>query len=173
MKTEQKKKVIHTLLPIYNKESKVLLLGSLPSVKSREENFYYAHPQNRFWKVLANVLKVKVPVTKEEKTNLLLTHHIAIWDVIHSCYICGSSDASISNVKVNNIKKIIQNSNIQAVFTTGTTAKKYYDKYCYEQTKIPAINLPSTSPANAAYSLEKLISAYQQIELFLKDNEIN
>ena len=165
-----KKKVIHPLSPIYDDTSQILLLGSLPSVKSREENFYYAHPQNRFWKVLAILFKEPFPTTKQEKTNLVLKHHVAIWDVIHSCYINGSSDASISDVKANDIAALIKKTNIKAVFTTGNTAKKYYDKYCYPNTKIEAINLPSTSTANASYSLEKLVEAYQIILDYLSSS---
>lgn len=160
---EMKKQIIHPLKPIYNTQSQVLLLGSLPSIKSREEKFYYAHPQNRFWKVLASVLQEEVPTTKQEKTAMLLTHQLALWDVIHSCSIIGSSDASITDVKVNHLQEILKHSKIKYIFTTGKTAKKYYDKYCFKETGIEAINLPSTSPANAAYTLEKLIEAYQQI----------
>lgn len=157
-----KKKVIHPLDPIFDKDCEILLLGSIPSVKSREENFYYAHPKNRFWKVLSKVYESNHPINNEEKIEFLLNHHIAIWDVIHSCNIKNSSDASITNVKVNNIKKLIKSTKIKRIFTLGKTAKKYYDKYCLSNTKIEAISLPSTSPANATYSLEKLVIEYKK-----------
>lgn len=157
-----KKKVIHPLEPIFDDNCEILLLGSIPSVKSREENFYYAHPKNRFWKVLGAIFKHSKLTTKEEKIEFLLNNHIAIWDVIHSCNIKNSSDSSISNVKVNDIKKLIKKTKITKIFTIGKTAKKYYDKYCFPKTKIEAISLPSTSPANAVYSLEKLILEYEK-----------
>ena len=162
MKSSEKK-VVHPLEPIYDKNSKILLLGSLPSVKSREESFYYAHPQNRFWRVLSSVLNEKLPITNEEKQDMLLKNHIALWDVIHSCYIKGSSDASIKEVKANDINSLLQKTSITTIFTTGKTAQKYYDKYCYPKTKIKAICLPSTSPANALKKESDLIEAYKII----------
>ncbi len=135
----------------------------MPSVKSRELGFYYAHPQNRFWKTLAYIMNEDIPITKDEKKIFLKKHHIALWDVIKSCTITGSSDASIKNVKVNDIKSIIDKSNIQKIFTTGKKAYELYQKYCYQNIGIKAIYLPSTSPANNAVDFEQLVSEYQQI----------
>lgn len=157
------KKIIHPIKPIFNKESKILFLGSFPSITSRKNMFYYAHPQNRFWKVLSIIFNEDNPSTIEEKTNLLLKHNIALWDVIKSCTINGSSDASISNVVVNDLDIILKHANISKIFVDGKTAKKYYDKYIYPKTKIDAILLPSTSSANATYSLEKLVEEYKKI----------
>lgn len=151
----------HPIPPVYDRNSKILILGSFPSVKSREMKFFYGHPQNRFWKVLAELTRSECPHTIEEKREFLIHNHIAVWDVIKSCDIIGSSDSSIKNVSVNDIKNIIENSNIKAVFTNGGTANKLYKKYmdcCYE-----AVKLPSTSPANAAYSLDKLINEWKVI----------
>lgn len=160
--------VVHPLEPLYNSESQVLILGSLPSSFSRECHFYYAHPRNRFWSLLATILKEDLPSTNEAKKNLLLRHHIALWDVIKSCRIHGSSDQSIKDVVVNDINMLIKNSQIQTIFTNGKTAKKFYDKYCLEKTKIQAIPLPSSSPANASYSFDKLLSSYQVISTKIK-----
>lgn len=152
--------VIHPFPPLYDNESKILILGSLPSVKSREQMFFYGHPQNRFWKVLASILDEKLPNNIEEKSNMLHKHHIALWDAIYSCDIIGSSDSSIKNVTPTNLTPIIENSNITKIFCNGATSGKYYKKYQSVTLNIPAEVLPSTSPANAAYSLEKLISIW-------------
>ena len=156
-------KLEHTFEPIYNKESEILILGSFPSVKSRENNFYYGHPQNRFWKVLAHVLEVDIPETIEQKKNMLLEHHIAIWDVIASCSIQGSSDTSIKDVVVNDFSKILSESKVEHIFVNGTKAYELYHKYAETQTGIKAIKLPSTSPANAAWKLERLCEAWRLI----------
>ena len=150
----------HTFEPVFNKDSKVLILGSFPSVKSRENNFYYGHPQNRFWKVLAGILGKDVPQTIEEKKSFLLENRIAVWDVIESCTIIGSSDASIKDVVVNDFSKVLENSQVEAIYVNGGKAYELYHKYAEKQTRIPAIKLPSTSPANAAWSLEKLCAAW-------------
>lgn len=150
----------HTFEPVFDKDSKVLILGSFPSVKSRENNFYYGHPQNRFWKVVAQLLGREVPQTIEEKRTLLLEHHIAIWDVIESCTIIGSSDSSIRDVVVNDFSKVLENSEIDMIYVNGGKAYELYHKYVEKQTGIPAIKLPSTSPANAAWSLERLCVAW-------------
>lgn len=155
-------KAQHNIIPIYNKESKVLILGSFPSVKSREASFYYYHPQNRFWKIFECLFDVKL-TTIEEKKNFLLSYHIALWDVIESCDIKGSSDTSIQNIKVNAINQLIEESSIEYIITNGKKAHELYQKYCFKNTKINDIVLPSTSPANAAYSLDKLIVEYQVI----------
>ena len=149
--------VYHEFEPIYNEKSKVLILGTFPSVKSREGQFYYHHPQNRFWKVMAALTKERLPQTISDKKELLLNHHIAIWDVVQSCQIKGSSDSSIRNVIPNDISRILRDAPIRQIYTNGGTAFKLYEKYCLPLTRQKAIRLPSTSPANAAYSLERLI----------------
>ena len=154
--------VSHTFPPVYDAASKILILGSFPSVKSREMNFYYGHPQNRFWKVLAQVLNVPVPQTIEEKKQMLQSHHIAVWDVIESCTITGSSDTSIRNVVVNDFTDILENSAIETIFVNGTKAYELYHKYAEKTTGRPAVKLPSTSPANAAWSLERLCKDWEE-----------
>lgn len=155
--------VKHEIEPIFNQESKVLILGSFPSVKSRETNFFYGHPQNRFWKVLAAVCKQEVPMTITQKKEFLLENHIALWDVIASCTITGSSDSSIKDVKVNNIASLCKDSKITTIYTNGNTADMLYRKYIYPNIGIKAICLPSSSPANARYRLENLIDKWQVI----------
>ena len=158
-------KVKHTLKPIYDENSKVLILGSLPSVKSREIGFYYGHPKNRFWCTLEKVFKEKIGNTKEEKINFLKKHHIALFDVVKECDISSSSDASIKNVIPNNLKPILKNSNIKTIFTTGTKAHELYKKYIYPKTKIEDITLPSTSPANCKKGIEELLTKeYRKIK---------
>ena len=148
--------LVHPFPPVYDAKSEILILGSFPSVKSRENMFYYGHPQNRFWKVLAAVTGEQLPVSIEEKKDLLFRNHIAVWDVIHSCSIIGSSDSSIRNVLPADIKSIVAHTPIRAVFTNGKTAGRLYKKYQAEHIVLPMIELPSTSPANAAFSLERL-----------------
>ena len=154
----------HNFDPVYDKKSRVLILGSFPSVKSREIAFYYGHPQNRFWKVLGSVFNEEVPKDIEGKKSFLLKHHIALWDVIKSCDIVGSSDSKISNVVINDLNLIFQEANIEKVFINGTKAYELYMKYGYEKYKKEAIKLPSTSPANAAYSLERLLECWQEVK---------
>lgn len=151
----------HTFAPVYDEHSKILILGSFPSVKSRENNFYYGHPQNRFWKVLANILEVEIPETIEEKKTMLLEHKIAFWDVIASCTILGSSDTSIKDVVVNDFTEILKNTKIERIYVNGTKAYELYHKYAEPKTGIKAVKLPSTSPANAAWSLERLCKAWR------------
>lgn len=155
-------KVIHKLKPIFNKDSQILILGSMPSIISRKNNFYYANPSNRFWLIIENLFNIKLN-NNEEKEQFLLAKKIALWDVIKSCEINGSSDSSIKNVKVNDISSIINNSNIKAIFVTGKVALKYYDKYLKDIIKKEAIYLPSPSSANASYDLNKLISEFKII----------
>ena len=156
--------VEHPIAPVYDNNSKVLILGSFPSVKSREEMFFYGHPQNRFWKVLAGVFSERVPESIQEKRSFLLKHKIALWDVIASCDIEGSSDSSIKNVVPNNLNTILEQSNIEEIFVNGKTAYKYYNTYLRDTLKREAICLPSTSPANAAWNLEKLICAWSAVK---------
>jgi len=152
--------IVHSFEPIFDSESKILILGTLPSVKSRETNFYYGHKQNRFWKVLAALFQEPIPETIDEKKHLLLRHHIAIWDVIQSCDIKGSSDSSIKNVVPTDLGQIISNSRIERVYCNGAASGNYYKKYQQKVLDIEAVVLPSTSPANAAYSLDRLIGIW-------------
>ena len=152
--------VIHPIEPVYDKDSKILILGSFPSVKSREEGFFYGHKQNRFWKVISAVFSEEEPKSIEEKKALLLRNHIALWDVIKSCDIVGSSDSSISNVVANDISVILDVADIGAIYVNGKTALKYYEKYTEPIIKRSAICLPSTSPANAARNMDRLLEAW-------------
>ena len=153
----------HPFPPLYDKDSEILILGSFPSVKSREQNFFYGHPQNRFWKVTSGIFGCVEPVTIDEKREFLHSNHIALWDVIASCNIIGSSDSSISDVVANDLSEILVSANIRQIFVNGKTAEKYYNKYTFEKTNRKAICLPSTSPANAAWSVERLIDAWSVI----------
>jgi hypoxanthine-DNA glycosylase len=153
----------HPIPPIYNGKSKILILGSFPSVKSREQQFFYGHKQNRFWKVLAQILECPVPNDIEEKKKMLLDNHIALWDVIASCTITGSSDASITDVVPNDLSPILETADIQAIYCNGNKAYELYQKYIYPTNKIQSIKLPSTSPANASYSLERLVGEWEKI----------
>ena len=157
----------HPFPPIYNKNSKILILGSFPSVKSREQMFFYGHPQNRFWKVISAVLECCEPETIEEKQTLLLEHGIALWDVIASCEINGSADSSIKNVVVNDLSKILREADIRQIFVNGKTAEKYFKKHTKFLINRDAVCLPSTSPANAAWSLNKLIEKWSVIKSML------
>lgn len=154
--------IIHSIPPFYDAESQILILGSFPSVKSREQMFFYGHPQNRFWKVIAAVFGDEAPKDIPEKKEFLSKHHIALWDVIGSCDIEGSSDSSIDNVVANDLSKILKKTKIRGIFVNGKTAEKYYKKFTEQRTGIKAVCLPSTSPANAAWSVEKLISAWSE-----------
>ncbi len=158
-----KEHILHPIPPFFDKSSKILILGSFPSVKSREQMFFYGHPQNRFWKVIARVFEDEVPETIPEKKAFLAKHHIAVWDVIGSCDIEGSSDSSISNVSANDLSIILENSDVTRIFVNGKTAEKYYKKYTEQKTGIKATYLPSTSPANAAWNLDKLVTAWNEI----------
>lgn len=155
--------VTHEFAPLYDPNSEILILGSIPSPKSREQAFYYGHPQNRFWKVMAQVLGEDVPDTIDEKKDLMLRHKIALWDALEECDICGASDSSIKNPVPTDISWIISQTRIHKIYATGATAYKYYQKFNYPLTGIEAVRLPSTSPANAAMSLEKLVEEYRRI----------
>ncbi|MDD3413110.1 MAG: DNA-deoxyinosine glycosylase [Lachnospiraceae bacterium] len=150
----------HCIEPIYDDKSKILLLGTFPSVKSREQNFFYGHPQNRFWKVISAIYKEPLPKTVQEKKGLLLSHGIAVWDVISSCDIVGSSDASITNVIPNDLSPILEKADIRQIFCNGTKSYELYQKYMFSKINREAIKLPSTSPANAAWSIERLIEEW-------------
>ena len=154
----------HPFPPLYDRNSKVLILGSFPSVKSREQKFFYGHPQNRFWSVVSSVFECRLPETIEEKKKFLLENGIALWDVIASCDIDGSSDSSIRNVKVNDISKILKEADIRQIFVNGKTAEKYFRKYLKARIKREAICLPSTSPANAAWSVKRLTEKWEELK---------
>lgn len=159
----KRERIDHPIPPLYDKNSRILILGSFPSVKSREAAFFYGHPQNRFWKTVAGVLSEEVPQTVEEKKEFLHRNHIAVWDVIKSCDIIGSSDSSIRNVVPNDISMILKESNIRQIFCNGAKSQQYYEKYLEEKTGVKARKLPSTSPANAAFSLERLKREWTEI----------
>ena len=153
----------HPIPPVYDGNSKILILGSFPSVASREAEFFYGHKQNRFWRVLATVFDTHVPESIEEKKIFLLKHGIALWDVIGSCDITGSSDSSIKNAVPNDISIILDNTDIKNIYVNGKTALKYYNKYIRDKLNREAICLPSTSPANATWSLERLVDEWKII----------
>ncbi len=160
--------VRHEFEPIFNEKSRILILGTLPSVKSREQNFYYGHPQNRFWKVLARICETeKVPESIEEKKIFLLEHQIAVWDVIAECDIIGSSDSSIKNVVPTDLNIILKNAPIQQIYGNGGKAYSLYQKYSYPKIQREMVKLPSTSPANAAWQIERLTESWRQICTFL------
>lgn len=159
--------VTHEFEPVFNQDSKVLVLGTFPSVKSRENQFYYGHPQNRFWKVIARLTDSEVPETIEEKKALLLEHGIAVWDVIASCEIKGSSDSSIRNVVPADLNRILKECNIRRIYANGRTAEKLYEKYSKSRTGREITGLPSTSPANAAYSIDRLMESWGEIREFI------
>ena len=163
--------ISHEFGPVYDENSEILILGSFPSVKSREMQFYYGHPQNRFWKVLANILNTELPVSIEEKKELLLENHIALWDVIESCSIIGSSDTSIKDVVVNDFSRILAESKVKRIYVNGTKAYELYHRYAEKQTGIKAVKLPSTSPANAAWRLERLCEAWKEKILETEEEE--
>ena len=156
-------KIIHPIPPLYDGNSKTLILGSFPSVKSREAMFFYGHPQNRFWKLLAKIFCEDVPMTTEQKKQLVLSHNLALWDSIHSCTITGSSDSSIKDVVPNDLSIILNNSKVSRIFANGTASYKMYQKYIFPKTKIKAAKLTSTSPANAAFSLDRLYEEWKII----------
>ncbi len=156
--------IVHPIPPLFGYNSKTLILGSFPSVKSRETEFFYGHPQNRFWTVISEIYGCKKPETVEEKKKLILENELALWDVIKSCEIKGSADSTIDCVTANDLCDILQKSQIDRIFVNGKTAEKYYIKYTYPKTGIKAVCLPSTSPANAAWNVEKLINAWKIIK---------
>lgn len=153
---------VHPIDPVYSANSKILILGSFPSVKSREEGFFYAHPQNRFWRVIARLCGAEPPKTIEEKKELIISNQMAVWDVIKSCNISGSSDSSIKDVVVNNLDEILSKADIKIIAANGKKAYLLYRKYLYQKTGIEAVCLPSTSPANAAFSEDKLFEIWSE-----------
>lgn len=161
-------RVRHEFGPFYDKDSKVLILGSIPSPKSREQSFYYGHPRNRFWTVLADVLGEEMPETVAERKSMLRKHNVALWDVLDSCEIKGADDASIRNPIPNDMRVILNEADIGAIFTTGTKADDLYRKMCYPVCGVPSIKLPSTSPANCGCKYEKLKNEYSRILEYLK-----
>jgi len=161
------KRIEHPIPPVYNKDSKILILGSFPSVKSREGKFFYNHPQNRFWKVLSLVFSYPCPVTIDEKINMLLNLKLALWDVIQSCEIEGSADSSIKNVIPNDLTVILNTADIRQIVCNGNTSYSLYMKYMYPATGLIPLKMPSTSPANAACSLNKLVEAWSQIRQYV------
>ena len=161
-KDEKYMHLTRTFGPLYDKNSEILILGSFPSVKSREVEFFYGHPQNRFWKVISSVYNCPLPETIEEKKEFALKNKIALWDTIDSCDIMGSDDSSIKNAVPTDINLILSSADIKAVFCNGAVSHKLYMKLSYPKTGVSAIKLPSTSPANAAYSLDKLITIWSE-----------
>ncbi len=156
----------HPIPPIFDQNSRILILGSFPSQKSREQLFFYGHPQNRFWRVTAEVFGEPTPEPVEEKKRFLLRNRIALWDVIASCEITGSADSSIHHVVVNDLSEILSIARIEQIFVNGKTAQKYYNQYIRQQIGREAVCLPSTSPANAAWSQTRLIAAWGILKEF-------
>ena len=156
-------KIDHPFGPLYDASSRILILGSFPSVKSREQNFFYGHPQNRFWRVVSELLDEASPQTIPEKRKMLLSHHIALWDTIASCTVTGSSDASIKDVVPNDLSKILDGADIRQIYCNGATSWSLYEKYIRPVTGRSAVKLPSTSPANAAWSVPRLKEVWKVI----------
>lgn len=156
--------IVHPFPPLFNKASETLILGSFPSVRSREEGFFYGHPQNRFWRVLSLIFEEELPVTIDDKKKLVLGHRLALWDSIRSCTITGSSDSSVKDVVPNDISGIISGSGIVRIFCNGALSHRMYMKYIYPSVGITAVKLPSTSPANASCSLQRLVSEWSVIK---------
>ena len=159
----EEQRIVHPIPPLYDKNSAKLILGSFPSIKSREAMFFYGHPQNRFWKLLAMIYGENTPATVEEKSKLILSHNLALWDSIKSCTITGSADSSVKDVVPNDLSVILNNSRVKSIYCNGAVSYRLYQKYLYPQNKIKAYKLPSTSPANAAWSMERLENEWSVI----------
>lgn len=157
----------HTFEPVFDEHSRILILGTFPSVKSREQGFYYGHPRNRFWKILAGLLREALPETINDKKELLLKHRIAIWDVVAACDIVGSSDSSIKNVVPADLPRVLDHAPIQKIFANGGKAYSLYQKYSFPVTGREAVKLPSSSPANARWQMEQLLEDWGQILKYL------
>ena len=158
----------HTFAPVFDANSEILILGTFPSVKSRENGFYYGHAHNRFWKVLAEILKTELPETIDEKKQMLLANRIAVWDVIKSCEILNSADSSIKNVVPNDFTRILSDTQIKTIYANGKTAERLYNKFVKENTGREIVFLPSTSPANASFGMERLLKEWSVIGKDLK-----
>lgn len=165
----QRERIEHPLRPVFDERSRVLVLGTMPSPASRETGFYYGHPQNRFWRVMATLFNEPVATTNERRRDQMLRHHIALWDVLASCDIEGASDSSISNATPNDLTRVLDAAPIEAVFCTGAKAADLYARHCEQATGMPAVKLPSTSPANATARLDDLVQAYQSILPHLRE----
>ncbi len=166
--SKRPQRVSHPLEPVFDERSRVLVLGTMPSPKSRETGFYYNHPQNRFWPVMARIFDEPVPQGNEQKRELCLKHGVALWDVLASCEIEGAKDGTIAECVPNNLALVTDKAPIEAVFCTGAKAAELYGRYCKVQTGMDCIKLPSTSPANAAWSLDDLVEAYRPIADFCR-----
>ncbi len=161
--------VNHSIQPVFNSESRILMLGSIPSPKSRENGFFYGHPQNRFWSILAAILEVEIPQSNEEKKEFLFRHRIALWDVLASCEIAGANDQSIRNPIPNSLERILLSAGIRAIFTTGKKANELYQKLCFPITMRKSILLPSPSPANCRITFEQMCKEYRIILPYLTE----
>ena len=159
----ERESIVHPIAPTYDADSEILILGSFPSVKSREMGFYYGHPRNRFWRVMAALYGEETPMSVDERRAFLLRNRVAAWDVIASCTITGSSDSSIRDVVPNDLRPILAGSKVTRVFVNGKTAERMYARYTEPVLGIAAVCLPSTSPANAAWSLQELIDAWRAL----------
>ena len=159
----ERESIVHPIAPTYDADSEILILGSFPSVKSREMGFYYGHPRNRFWRVMAALYGEKTPMSVDERRAFLLRNRVAAWDVIASCTITGSSDSSIRDVVPNDLRPILAGSKVTRIFVNGKTAERMYARYTEPVLGIAAVCLPSTSPANAAWSLQKLIDTWRTL----------
>ena len=157
----------HEFPPFYHENSVILVLGSFPSVKSREQQFYYGHPQNRFWRIMAELTGESMPGSIQEKKRLAALHGIALWDVIDSCEIRGSSDSSIRNAVPTDLSVILNKAPVREIFTNGTLAHKLYQKYQFSLTGMQDVSLPSTSPANAAWSYERLLEKWRCLQPYI------
>ena len=159
----EQKRIVHPIPPLYDKNSRILILGSFPSVSSREAMFFYGHPQNRFWPLLARLYGESAPKTVEEKKRLALSRGIALWDSIQSCVINGSADSSVRDVAPNDLSVILDNSEVSRIFCNGALSHRMYMRYIYPSVGVQAVKLPSTSPANAAYSMDRLAEEWRII----------
>ena len=155
--------IVHPLEPLYDKNSKILILGSFPSIKTREYGFFYGHKQNRFWKILSGIFDEEIADTIEDKRAFLIKHNIAVWDSIYSCDIIGSSDSTIKNVVPTDLKPILKGSRVDRIFCNGATSYKYFHQFSEKDLGIKGVKLPSSSPANAAYSINRLIDEWKII----------